>query len=142
MGDLGLDVSYLPSPAVRVNFTVNPDFAQVESDREEVNLTRFSLFYPERREFFLEGQEFFDFEIGSDTRPFYSRRIGLAPNRTEIPILGGGRVLGKWGGTTVGAMMLQTQGKLWVGRKSPPPTSVWCDGSRTFWTSLRWGSWQ
>jgi len=108
VGHLGLDVHYLPSPAWRVNFTVNPDFAQVEADREEVNLTRFPLFFPEKREFFLEGQEFFDFEIGSDSRPFYSRRIGLAADRTEVPILGGGRALGKWGGTTVGAMVLQT----------------------------------
>ncbi len=108
VGHLGLDVHYLPSPAWRVNFTVNPDFAQVESDREQVNLTRFSLFYPEKREFFLEGQEFFAFEIGSDSRPFYSRRIGLAEDRTEVPILGGGRALGKWGGSTVGAMVLQT----------------------------------
>ena len=108
VGNLGLDVHYLPSPSWRINLTVNPDFAQVESDREEVNLTRFSLFYPEKREFFLEGQEFFDFELGSDTRPFYSRRIGLAADRTEIPILGGGGVLGKGGGTTLGAMVLQT----------------------------------
>jgi hypothetical protein len=108
VGHLGLDVHYLPSPAWRVNFTVNPDFAQVESDREQVNLTRFSLFYPEKREFFLEGQEFFAFEVGSDSRPFYSRRIGLAADRTEIPILGGGRALGKWGGSTLGAMVLQT----------------------------------
>jgi hypothetical protein len=108
VADAGLDVHYLPSPAWRVNVTVNPDFAQVESDREEVNLTRFSLFYPEKREFFLEGQEFFAFDLGSDTRPFYSRRIGLAADRSEIPIFGGGRVLGKTGGTTVGAMVLQT----------------------------------
>ncbi|MFH1765272.1 MAG: DUF5916 domain-containing protein, partial [Gemmatimonadota bacterium] len=104
---IGLDVHYLPSPAWRVNFTVNPDFAQVESDREEVNLSRFSLFFPEKREFFLEGQEFFAFDVGSDSRPFYRRRIGLAADRTEVPILGGGRALGKWGGTTLGAMVLQ-----------------------------------
>lgn len=108
VGHLGLDVHYLPSPAWRMNFTVNPDFAQVESDREQVNLTRFSLFFPEKREFFLEGQEFFSFEVGSDSRPFYSRRIGLAADRTEVPILGGGRALGKWGGTMLGAMVLQT----------------------------------
>ena len=98
---------YLPSPAWRVNFTINPDFAQVESDREEVNLSRFSLFFPEKREFFLEGQEFFAFDVGSDSRPFHSRRIGLAADRTEVPILGGGRALGTWGGTTLGAMVLQ-----------------------------------
>jgi hypothetical protein len=108
VGDVGLDVNYLISSNLKLNVAVNPDFAQVESDREEVNLTRFSLFYPEKRHFFLEGQEFFDFTIGSDTRPFYSRRIGLAPDRTEIPILGGARMLGKFEGTTLGAMVLRT----------------------------------
>lgn len=108
VGHLGLDLTYLPAPAFKVNVTVNPDFAQVESDREQVNLTRFSLFYPEKRNFFLEGQEFFDYGLGSDVRPFYSRRIGLAEDRTEIPILGGARVLGKRKNTTLGAMVLQT----------------------------------
>ncbi len=104
----GVDLSYLPTPNWKINVTVRPDFAQVESDREEVNLTRFSLFYPEKRHFFLEGSEFFDFELGSDVRPFYSRRIGLAENRSEVPIDGGLRVLGKQGGTTLGAMVLHT----------------------------------
>lgn len=106
----GLDVGYRPTPSWRVNVTVHPDFAQVESDREEVNLTRFSLSYPEKRPFFLEGQEFFDFELGSDARPFYSRTIGLAADRTEVPILGGARVLGRSEGTTLGAMLLATEG--------------------------------
>lgn len=111
VGDVGLDVNYLVSSNVKLNVTANPDFAQVESDREEVNLTRFSLFFPEKRHFFLEGQEFFDFSIGTDTRPFYSRRIGLAPDRTEIPILGGARMLGKFEGTTLGAMVLRSLDK-------------------------------
>ena len=105
---VGLDLSWLPTPSWRFNVTVHPDFAQVESDREEVNLTRFSLFYPEKRPFFLEGQEFFDFELGDDARPFYSRTIGLAADRTEIPILGGARALGRHAGTTLGAMVLAT----------------------------------
>ena len=108
VADVGLDVNYLVSSNLKLNVTVNPDFAQVESDREEVNLTRFSLFYPEKRHFFLEGQEFFEFELGSDTRPFYSRQIGLAPDRSEIPIHGGARLLGKFEGTTLGAMLLRT----------------------------------
>jgi len=111
VGHLGIDVRYNPTAAWRLNATVNPDFAQVEADRETVNLTRFPLFFPEKREFFLEGQEFFDFELASDTQPFYSRRIGLAADRTEIPILLGGRVLGKQGGTTIGGMVLQTAAK-------------------------------
>jgi hypothetical protein len=105
----GLDLSFLPAPSVKVNLTVRPDFAQVESDREEVNLTRFSLFYPEKRTFFLEGSEFFAFDLGSDVRPFYSRRIGLAEDRTEVPILAGARVLGRREGATVGAMVLRTE---------------------------------
>ena len=111
LGHVGLDLNWLPTPDWKVNVTVRPDFAQVESDREEVNLTRFSLFYPEKRTFFLEGSEFFAFDIGDDARPFYSRTIGLAADRTEIPIAGGARVLGRSGGTTLGAMALRTEGK-------------------------------
>jgi hypothetical protein len=111
VGDAGFDVLYQPTTAWRLNLTANPDFAQVESDREEVNLTRFPLFFPEKREFFLEGQEFFDFQVGSDSNPFYSRRIGLAADRSEVPILGGARVLGRRGGSTLGAMVLQTRNR-------------------------------
>jgi len=105
---VGVDLSYLPTPNWKLNVTVRPDFAQVESDREEVNLTRFSLFFPEKRTFFLEGSEFFDFSLGGDVQPFYSRRIGLAEDRTEVPIDGGVRALGRQGGTTIGAMALHT----------------------------------
>jgi len=108
VGRVGLDVSYLPTPNWKLNLAVRPDFAQVESDREEVNLTRFSLFYPEKRTFFLEGSEFFDFGVGGDVQPFYSRRIGLAEDRTAVPIDVGLRALGRQGGTTVGAMALRT----------------------------------
>jgi hypothetical protein len=109
--DFGINASYLPTPTIKLNFAINPDFAQVESDRAQVNLSRFSITYPEKRDFFLEGQEFFDFSLGGDIRPFYSRRIGIAADRTEIPILGGARVLGRQGGTTLGALMLQTSGR-------------------------------
>jgi len=104
--DLGLDFSYLVNPTVKMDFTVNPDFAQVESDQMIVNLTRFSISYPEKRQFFLESQSFFDFSLGR-ARPFYSRRIGISQGQ-ETPILGGARFLGKMGGTTLGAMVLQT----------------------------------
>lgn len=108
VGDLGGDLNYLITPTLKLNLTVNPDFAQVESDREQVNLTRFSLFFPEKREFFLEGQNQFSFNMGSNIRPFYSRRIGISPQRTEIPILGGARLLGKINRTTLGALSMQT----------------------------------
>jgi hypothetical protein len=109
VGQVGLDLAWLPSASWRMNVTVNPDFAQVESDREEVNLTRFSLFYPEKRPFFLEGQEFFQFEVNDDARPFYSRRIGLAEDRSELQILGGARILGKRAGTTFGALLIRSE---------------------------------
>ena len=107
MGDVGLDFSYLINPTVKLDFTVNPDFAQVESDAMIVNLTRFSISLPEKRQFFLEAQNFFDFALGK-ARPFYSRRIGIVRGQ-ETPILGGGRFLGKMGRSTLGVMVLQTE---------------------------------
>lgn len=111
LSKFGGDLNYLITPTLKLNVTVNTDFAQVESDREQVNLTRFSLFFPEKREFFLEGQNFFAFNMGHNIRPFYSRRIGISPERTEIPILGGARLLGKLGRSTLGVMSLQTEEK-------------------------------
>ncbi|MAT40221.1 MAG: hypothetical protein CL946_11525 [Ectothiorhodospiraceae bacterium] len=106
--DAGLDVDYRVTPTTRLSLTVNPDFAQVESDRLQINLTRFSIFYPEKRKFFLEGKEFFDFQMGFDTRPFYSRRIGLDEDGNEIPIIGGLRMLQKDGSSSLGALVMQT----------------------------------
>ncbi len=106
--DAGLDFNYLVSPTTKLDFTVNPDFGQVESDRLIVNLTRFSISYPEKRQFFLEAQNFFDFSLGR-ARPYYSRRIGIYQGQ-ETPIIGGGRFLGKTGGSTLGVMVLQTTG--------------------------------
>ncbi len=106
--NIGGDINYLITPTMKLNLSINTDFAQVESDQLQVNLTRFSLFYPEKREFFLEGQNYFDFGIGRSIRPFYSRRIGLAPDRSTIPIIAGARLLGKTGNTTLGGMSIQT----------------------------------
>ena len=108
---VGGDLNYLITPTVKLNLTVNTDFAQVESDRARINLSRFSLYYPEKREFFLEGADYFDFGMGRRIQPFYSRRIGISPERTEIPILAGARVLGKMGPSTIGAMSIQTAKK-------------------------------
>ncbi|HHJ53261.1 MAG TPA: hypothetical protein ENJ89_08725, partial [Caldithrix abyssi] len=107
----GADLNYLITPSMKLNLTVNTDFAQVESDRMQVNLTRFSLYYPEKRAFFLEGRNYFDFGLGHSTQPFYSRRIGLTNEGQAIPILAGARVLGKEGPATLGAMTLQTAHK-------------------------------
>ncbi|NOY38643.1 MAG: carbohydrate binding family 9 domain-containing protein [Chlorobi bacterium] len=120
----GGDVNYLITPTMKLNLTINTDFAQVESDRMQVNLTRFSLYYPEKREFFLEGKNYFDFGLGYSIQPFYSRRIGLAPDRTVTPILSGVRLMGKAGNTTLGGMSIQTA------RKDTIPT--------TNFSVLRW----
>ena len=120
----GGDLNYLITPSMKLNLTVNTDFAQVESDRMQVNLTRFSLYYPEKRAFFLEGRNYFDFGLGYSTQPFYSRRIGLTGEGQAIPILAGARLLGKEGSTTLGAMSLQTA------RKDSIPS--------TNYTVLRW----
>lgn len=107
MRDIGLDLSYLINPTAKLDFTINPDFGQVESDKMIVNLTRFSISQPEKRQFFLEAQDFFDFSLG-EASPFYSRRIGIAGGE-EIPILAGGRFLGKMGRSTLGVMSIQTE---------------------------------
>jgi hypothetical protein len=106
IGSLGLDFNYLINPTVKLDLTVHPDFAQVESDQLVVNLTRFDISLPEKRQFFLEAQNFFDFPLGR-ARAFYSRRIGIF-EETQVPIYGGVRLLGKMGGTTLGLMTLQT----------------------------------
>ena len=106
MADLGLDFNYIVNPTVKLDFTINPDFGQVESDRLIVNLTRFSISYPEKRPFFLEAQNFFDFSLGR-AQPYYSRRIGIYQGQ-ETPIIGGSRFLGKMGRSTLGVMVLQT----------------------------------
>src|SRR6185436_12577998 len=91
--------------------TLNTDFAQVEVDEQQINLTRFSLFFPEKRDFFLEGRGIFDFgrvTAGGDTPSlFYSRRIGLNQGRS-VPLRVGGRLTGKAGKFGVGLMNIQT----------------------------------
>jgi hypothetical protein len=106
--NIGGDINYLITPTLKLNVTINTDFAQVESDRVRINLTRFSQFYPEKREFFLEGKDYFDFSFGRRLQPFYSRKIGISDDRGAIPIIGGVRVIGKNGRSTIGAMSIQT----------------------------------
>ncbi len=119
-GDFGLDVKYGLTANLTADLTYNTDFAQVEVDEQQVNLTRFSLFFPEKREFFLEGRGIFNFGGGSGrgggTAPtlFYSRRIGLERG-TVVPILGGGRVTGKIGRFDVGLLNIQTRDSLDAG---------------------------
>ena len=115
-GDGGGDLKYQITPNLTLDATVNTDFAQVEIDEQQVNLTRFSLVFPEKRDFFLEGRGVFDFARGglgvSSTDQtdlpylFYSRRIGLNRSRV-VPIDAGGRVTGKIGPWAIGAMNIQ-----------------------------------
>jgi hypothetical protein len=114
-GDFGGDLKYGITANITADLTYNTDFAQVEVDQRQVNLSRFSLFFPEKREFFLEGRGTFDFGSsggfgGSGAAPtvFFSRRIGLSGGEA-IPIRGGGRVTGKAGRLGFGAMSLQTE---------------------------------
>ena len=112
-GDVGLDVKVGLTGSLTADFTVNTDFAQVEVDEQQINLTRFSLFFPEKREFFLEGQSIFNFggagARGGGETPilFFSRQIGLTAGQ-QVPILGGGRVTGRAGQYDVGVVNIQT----------------------------------
>ena len=114
-GDVGGDIKYHVTPNVTLDFTANTDFAQVEIDEQQVNLTRFSLFFPEKRDFFLEGRGIFDFARGglgiTDVADlpylFYSRRIGLNRGRA-IPIDAGARLTGKAGPWAMGLMNIQS----------------------------------
>ena len=109
VANVGGDINYLITPTYRINATFNTDFAQVESDRQQVNITRFPLFFPELREFFLEGNNFFDMGFGGNRiTPFYTRRIGLDENREAVPIIAGARLLGKEHNHTLGLMSILT----------------------------------
>ena len=127
----GVDVKLGITQNLTADFTLNTDFAQVEVDEQQVNLTRFSLFFPEKREFFLEGRGIFEFARGAaggrragfrdQEAPilFYSRRIGLHDGQA-VPILGGARVTGKAGAFDVGLLNIQT-GDIWPGEDVPTP---------------------
>ncbi|MFC1724756.1 DUF5916 domain-containing protein [candidate division KSB1 bacterium] len=106
----GLDVKYPLGPNMTLDLTTFTDFAQVESDRTRINLTRFSLQYEEKRGFFLEDLERFKFGTESDNI-YYSRRLGLTPERTEVPILAGVRLTGKTDGLSIGFMNIITDRK-------------------------------
>lgn len=107
--DAGVDFIYSITPQLKGNFTINTDFAETEVDQRRVNLTRFPLFFPERRNFFLEGTTFFDFarEPGNAIIPFFSRRIGLVdgqPQRIDY----GAKVTGQMGANDIGLIHVRT----------------------------------
>jgi hypothetical protein len=120
--DVGADIKYGVTAGLTLDVSLNPDFAQAEADEQQVNLTQFSQFFPEKREFFLENSGIF--YVGDAARNnrvqlaptpdedlllFFSRRIGLTPDGREIPIAGGARLTGKAGDWRVGALTMQTR---------------------------------
>jgi hypothetical protein len=112
-GDVGGDVKYGVTANLTLDGTVNTDFAEVEADLRQINLTRFKLFFPEKREFFLENGGLFDFGIQGFGGPppfllFFSRRIGLEGN-AEVPIIAGGKLTGKEGPYSLGVLDVVTE---------------------------------
>lgn len=109
-GKAGIDAKLGVSPTMTADLTINTDFAQVETDQQVINLTRFPTFFPEKREFFLESSGLFDLGTSSRTQLFYSRRIGLDSTGAPVPILGGARVYGKSGPWGIGLLDARTGG--------------------------------
>ena len=110
--DVGVDVKYGLASSLSLDLTLNTDFAQAEVDEQQVNLTRFPLFFPEKRDFFLENSGQFNISNqGTDRLAdlFFSRRVGLSDSGQEIPIVGGARLSGKMSGHNIAVMNLQTR---------------------------------
>ena len=107
--DMSLDVTQALGANALAALTVNTDFAETEVDTRRTNLTRFPIVFPEKRTFFLQGADIFDFGpgTGDDLRPFFSRRIGLL-NGSEVPIRAGLKVTGRGSGANLGALALRT----------------------------------
>lgn len=106
--EVGLDVKYGVTDNLTLDLTANTDFAQVEADDQQVNLTRFNLFFPEKRTFFQERSSIFEFTTSNNNRLFHSRRIGLTEDGDPVRILGGIRLVGRVGTWDVGLLNMQT----------------------------------
>ncbi len=106
--EAGLDVRYGLSPKLTLDLTYNTDFSQVEADDQVVNLSRFSIFFPEKRRFFQEQAGLYEVNLGGSSQLFYSRNIGIR-NGQLTPIIGGGRLNGKAGQWDIGALFLRTK---------------------------------
>ncbi len=111
----GVDAFYNITPSLKAAITVNTDFAQTEVDEKQINLTRFSLFFPEKRDFFLDGASYFTFGINGDVDnpqstqmiPFFSRRIGLNTDGNPVAVKYGGKFTGKIGNWNIGALHIK-----------------------------------
>jgi hypothetical protein len=105
-----LDVFYKITPSLNASLTVNTDFSATEVDARQVNLTRFSLFFPERRDFFLQDIDIFQFgRLEQDGRPFFSRTIGLSATGQEVPIDYGGKISGRIGRFDLGTLAIRQE---------------------------------
>lgn len=110
--DGGVDVFYQITPGLKTSLTINTDFAETEVDDRQINLTRFSLHFPEKRDFFLDGANYFQFGVETDQEspvakriiPFFSRRIGLDANGLPVPVNYGGKLTGQFGSWNVGTL--------------------------------------
>ncbi|MDQ2922342.1 MAG: carbohydrate binding family 9 domain-containing protein, partial [Acidobacteriota bacterium] len=128
----GLDVKYRVTPSLTADFTIHPDFAQTDVDEQVVNLTRFPIFFPEKREFFREDLGLFEFgtDAGSgnrdarDLKLFFSRRIGLSSRGEPVPIIAGAKVTGKVKGFNVGFINMQTRALRFVPQAAPITSST------------------
>jgi len=109
----GLDIFYNITPSLKLTTTINTDFGETEVDSRQINLTRFELFFPEKRSFFLENAGLFRFGPDSDDEadviPFFSRRIGLLENGQEVPILAGTKLTGRQGPYSIGLLAMRTR---------------------------------
>lgn len=114
--DAGADVKWAITPSLVLDATYRTDFAQVEADQVQINLTRFSTLFPEKRQFFLESPGSFQIGLtgedsgisGNMLLPFFTRRIGLSDENRPVPVLGGVRLTGQSAGTTIGLLNMQT----------------------------------
>ncbi len=136
---IGGEIIWRPTTSLQVEGTVRTDFAQADVDRQVVNLRRFSVFFPERRQFFLEGASVFDAgtdDPGLPIRPFFSRTIGLDAAGTPIPIQGGVRALWRGAGGNAGALLLRQAGRDTTG----PATFGVLRGTRNLGAATRVGA--
>ncbi len=114
---VGVDINKNLLSTLKLNLTANTDFAQVEADRVPVNLTRFDVYFPEKRDFFLEGSQNYEFRLGGPNTVFYSRSIGVSGANELLPVIAGARVFGIAGGTNSGFLSIQT------GKEGDVPTT-------------------
>lgn len=125
LGDAGLDAFYKLSPSTKLSLSFNTDFAETEVDQRRVNLSRFALFFPEKRKFFLEDSGVFNFgpggfggRAGNNPIPFFSRRIGLEEDGNEVPLLGNVKLTSATDSYSFGLLHSQTEEVQGVGARS------------------------